>query len=72
MKFLIVIEKSKCGFGAYYPDLHGCVAVGGTRDEVEENMYGAIALHIKGMLEDGLPIPKSESYAEFMAVPELA
>jgi predicted RNase H-like HicB family nuclease len=67
-RFLIVIEKSKDGFGAYSPDLPGCVAVGSTRDEVEEKIYEAISLHIEGMLEDGLPIPKSESSAEYMAV----
>jgi len=69
-KFLIVIEKSKDGYGAYSPDLPGCVAVGNTRDEVEENIYEAISLHIEGMLEDGLPIPESESSAEFIAVPD--
>jgi predicted RNase H-like HicB family nuclease len=67
-KFLIVIEKSVDGFGAYSPDLPGCVAVGRTRDEVENNMYKAIEMHVEEMLEDGLPIPKSESYAEYMAV----
>ena len=69
-RFLIVIEKNKDGFGAYSPDLPGCVAVGKTREETEENMYQALAMHIEGMTEDGIPIPSAESLAEYMILPE--
>jgi len=68
-RFLIVIEKSKDGYGVYSPDLPGCVAVGGTREETEEKMYEAINFHIEGLQEDGVPIPKSESSAEYMILP---
>ncbi len=68
-KFLIVIEKSKDGFGAYSPDLPGCVAVAANREEVEEKMYEAMIFHLEGLQEDGLPIPKSESSAEYMILP---
>jgi predicted RNase H-like HicB family nuclease len=68
-KFLIIFEKSKNGYGAYSPDLPGCVAVGETREEVEEKMYEAINFHLEGMEEDGLPIPKSESSAEYLVLP---
>ena len=71
-RFLIVIEKSKDGFGAYSPDLPGCVAVGKTREETEENMYQALEMHIEGMREDGIPIPPAESLAEYMILPEIA
>ena len=71
-KFLVVIEKGSDGYGAYSPDLAGCVAVGGTREEAEEKMYEAIAFHLEGMKEDGLPLPLSESVAEYMVVPEPA
>jgi len=71
-KFLIVIEKSQDGFGAYSPDLPGCVAVGATREEVEEKMYSAIHFHLEGLIEDGLAIPESESYAEYMFLPMTA
>ena len=33
MTYLVVIEKSSSSFGAYVPDLPGCVAVGDTRDD---------------------------------------
>ena len=68
-RFLIIIEKSKDGYSAYSPDLPGCVAVGGTREETENKMYEAITFHLEGMKEDGLPIPKSESTAEYMVLP---
>ena len=68
-KFLVIIEKSKDGFGAYSPDLPGCVAVGATRAETEEKMYQAMTFHIEGLLEDGLSIPQRESSAEYMVLP---
>ncbi len=71
-KFLVVMEKGENGYGAYSPDLPGCVAVGATREETEEKMYEAIAFHLEGLREDGLPIPGSESVAEYIVVPETA
>ena len=69
-KFLVVIEKELKSYGAYSPDLPGCVAVGATREEVEEKMFEAISFHLEGMEEDGAPIPESRSFAEFMVLPE--
>jgi predicted RNase H-like HicB family nuclease len=71
-KFLVVIEKSKDGYGAYSPDLPGCVAVGATPEETEEKMFQAIELHLEGMREDGEPIPRSQSRAEYLVLPEPA
>ncbi len=67
-RFLIVIENAGNNYSAYSPDLPGCVATGTTREETEKTMYEAIQLHIEGLLEDGLPIPKSDSYAEYLVV----
>lgn len=67
-RFLIVIEKAESNYSAYSPDLPGCIATGATRDEVERNMHTAIELHVKGLLEDNLPIPESTSFAEYVAV----
>jgi predicted RNase H-like HicB family nuclease len=65
-KFLVVIERAPGNFSAYSPDLPGCIATGGTREEVEANMYESIQMHIEGLREDGLPIPESESMAEYV------
>jgi predicted RNase H-like HicB family nuclease len=67
-RFLIIIEDAGANFSAYSPDLPGCAATGGTRADAETNMYGAIQMHIEGLREDGLPIPESTAFAEYMLV----
>ena len=54
----VVLERSRTGFGAYAPDLPGCVATGPTVAVTLERMAGAIAAHLAGMWEDGEPIPE--------------
>lgn len=68
-KFLIIIEKSETGFGAYSPDIPGCVAVGDTHEVAEQKIFEAIQFHLEGLREEGLPIPKNQSIAEYMLVP---
>jgi predicted RNase H-like HicB family nuclease len=68
-RFLIVIEKANSNYSAYSPDLPGCVATGGTREETERNMREAIEMHVQGLIEDNMPIPESTSFAEYIAVP---
>lgn len=67
-RFLIVIEKAGGNYSAYSPDLPGCIATGATREEAERNMHEAIELHVRGLIEDHLPIPESTSFAEYVAV----
>jgi predicted RNase H-like HicB family nuclease len=67
-RFLVVIERAGENFSAYSPDLPGCVATGATREEAESNMYEAIEMHITGLEEDHLPIPVSDSIAEYIVV----
>jgi len=67
-RFLIVIERANGNYSAYSPDLPGCIATGSTREEVECNMHEAIELHVKGLLDDNLPVPDSNSFAEYVAV----
>ncbi len=63
-RFLIIIGKATDNYSAYSPDLPGCVATGATRDEVEQSHK----LHLQGLKEDGLSIPQSTSFAEYIAV----
>ncbi len=67
-RFLVVIEKANGNYSAYSPDLPGCVATGKSRSDAEKNMHEAIALHIRGLIEDYLPVPASHSFAEYVAV----
>lgn len=67
-RFLVIIEKAKDNYSAYSPDLPGCIATGATREEAEKNMHEAIEMHVRGLLEDNLPVPQSHSFAEYIAV----
>jgi predicted RNase H-like HicB family nuclease len=67
-RFLVVIEKANGNYSAYSPDLPGCVATGTTREEAARNMHEAIEMHVRGLLEDNLPIPEPTSSAEYVAV----
>jgi predicted RNase H-like HicB family nuclease len=58
-RYLILIEGGPpSNYSAWSPDLPGCVATGGTLEEVEQEMRAAIALHLEGLTEDGEPIPE--------------
>jgi predicted RNase H-like HicB family nuclease len=67
-RFLIVIEKANKNYSAYSPDLPGCVATGKTYEEVEENIYEAIKMHVQGLTEDNLPVPESQAFSEYMVI----
>lgn len=68
MKYLVVVESGPTSFGAYVPDLPGCIAVGATREEVTTLIHEAIEFHIEGMKEDGLPIPAPSSSPELVEI----
>lgn len=68
MEYMVVIEQGDDGFGAYVPDLPGCVAVGDTREEMLALIQEAIAMHLELLREEGLPIPKPHSVSEYVAV----
>ena len=68
-RFLAIFVKANGNYSAYSPNLPGCVATGKTREDAERNMHEAIQLHVDGLIEDGEPVPKSESFAEYIAVP---
>lgn len=67
-RFLVIIEKANGNYSAYSPDLPGCIATGVTREEAEQHIYEAIEIHLQGLKEDGLPIPQSTSFAEYVAI----
>ena len=68
MKYAVIIEKGEDGYGAYAPDLPGCIAAGETREEVKKLIQEAIEFHIEGLKEDGIPVPVSASSIEFVEV----
>lgn len=68
MRYAIVIEKAEGNYSAYVPDLPGCVATGFTIEEVEAEIRDAIAFHLEGLREDGLPLPTPSSQVEYIDI----
>jgi predicted RNase H-like HicB family nuclease len=66
MKYLVVIEKAERNYAAYIPDLPGCIATAATLDELQQNIRSAVAMHLEGLREDGLPVPEPQTQAEFV------
>lgn len=66
MPYAMIIEKGERNYSAYLPDLPGCVATGKTLDEVKQRMGEAIDLHLRGMREDGSPVPEPTSLIEYV------
>jgi len=56
--YTIIVEKGETGFGAYAPDMPGCVAVGESVDEALKEMADAIEFHLEGLRAEGFEIPK--------------
>ena len=72
-RYLVIIEAPQHkdeSYGAYCPDLPGCVATGATEEEVIDLMAQAIEFHLEGLVEDGEPIPTRTVRAVELAVPE--
>lgn len=65
---MVVVERGEKSWGAYVPDLPGCVAVGDTRDQVLQLIRQAIDFHIDGLRQDGLPVPGPSSESEFVEI----
>ncbi len=70
MKYAVIIEAGERNYSAYVPDLPGCIATGKTLDEVKQVMREAIAFHIEGLKEDGLPIPEPTTLCEYVELQE--
>ncbi len=64
MKYVVVFEKAPNNWGAFVPDLPGCVAAADTREETEQLIKEAIEFHLEGMAADDDPIPEPTSYAK--------
>lgn len=68
MRYMVVVERGEEGFGAYVPDLPGCVAAGESREEVLTLIQEAITLHVEAMREEGLTLPSPSSSGEYVDI----
>jgi len=67
-KYLVVYEKARDNYSAYSPDIPGCIATGKTRKEVEKNIKEAISFHVEGLEKDGLHLPETASFTDYVEV----
>jgi len=67
MRYLVV-EEGPTSFGAYVPDLPGCIAAGETKDEALALIREAIELHLQDLKSGGHPIPQPSSVSEVVEV----
>jgi predicted RNase H-like HicB family nuclease len=68
MRYMVVVEQGPSSFGAYVPDLPGCVAVGASRQEVLQLIQEAIEFHLEDIKDQGASVPQPHSYSEFVEV----
>jgi predicted RNase H-like HicB family nuclease len=68
MRYAVIVEEGETSFGAYAPDLPGCVAVAETRDEVLRLIEEAIEFHVEGLRQDGQSIPEPSSSIEYVEI----
>jgi predicted RNase H-like HicB family nuclease len=68
MQYLVVIEEGDTGFGAYVPDLPGCIAAAESREDVLQLIQEAIDFHIEGLRGQGAPIPAPASSGQVVQV----
>jgi predicted RNase H-like HicB family nuclease len=66
MHYAVVIEKANNNYSAYVPDLPGCVATGATIAETQQQIEEAIAFHLEGLREDGIPVPEPTTHCQYV------
>ncbi len=59
--YLVVIEAGDTSFGAYVPDLPGCMAVAESRHEVTRLIREAIEHHVADLRASNRPVPRPSS-----------
>ena len=57
LKYAVVFEQTPNNYGAYVPDLPGCIGTGVSWREIQDNIREAIEFHIEGLQENSDPVP---------------
>lgn len=68
MRYMVVVEEGPTSWGAYIPNLPGCVAAGDSRDEVLQLIQEAVEFHLESLKEDGEVLPEPHSSSELIEV----
>lgn len=54
-EYVVIYERGETNWGAIVPDLPGCVSIGNTFEEVQQNVREAIELYLEVLMERGEP-----------------
>ncbi len=68
LQYTVVLEQTPNNWGAYVPDVGGCIAVGDTREEVLRNIREALEFHFEGLVEENLAIPTPGTWTDLVEV----
>lgn len=68
IEYLVILEKGEQCWGAYSPDVPGCIATGASREEAQHLFAEALEFHLDGLAREGLPIPPTLSEARIVRV----
>jgi predicted RNase H-like HicB family nuclease len=68
MRYAFIVERGETSYGAYVPDLPGCVAVAETKGEAISLIKEAIEFHLEGIKQEGQAIPVPSSFTEYIEV----
>ncbi|GCE13971.1 type II toxin-antitoxin system HicB family antitoxin [Tengunoibacter tsumagoiensis] len=68
-RILVIIEKGESSYGAYAPNVPGCVAVGDTQEEVETLIQEALQTHLALLQEEHLPLLETTVAAKYIDIP---
>jgi predicted RNase H-like HicB family nuclease len=68
MQYTVIVEKGSTSWGAYVPDLPGCIAAGATREEALMLIREAIEFHVEGLRQQGEAVPEPHSFSELVEI----
>ena len=69
MEYTVIIEQGPTSYGAYLPDLPGCVSAGQTREQAIPRITEAVKDHVELMVEHGEMVPEPTMSAIEVEVP---
>ncbi len=68
MQYVVVLEAGESSYGAFVPDLPGCIAAGETKEEIMRLISEAIEFHLEGLRAEGMSIPVPHCSSETVNV----
>ena len=58
LTYAVVFEQTPNNYGAYAPDVPGCISTADTWDEMLAMIREALTFHTEFLIEDGDPVPE--------------